>query len=129
MPPVDTDILLIAGAALGLGLLLGALIVRIVAERRIGRIALERAILEAKLKSEQEVEQEREHALSDARDKLASVVQTMANRSFQDQSTTFLKLAEENLGKHQEQAKGRPGATAAGHRKPRSAGPTGPQED
>lgn len=104
--PVDTEILIIAGAALGLGLLLGALIVRIVAERRIGRISLERAILESRLKSEQEVEKEREHALSDARDKLASAVHSMANQSFQDQSTTFLKLAQENLGKHREQAKG-----------------------
>lgn len=103
---VDTEILIIAGAALALGLLLGALIVRIVAERRIGRISLERAILESRLKSEDELEKEREQAFRDAREKLASSVQSMANQSFQDHSHSFLKLAQENLGKHREQAKG-----------------------
>ncbi len=103
---IEAELLLIACVAAALGVLVGALVVGFGAQRRLSKVTLERAVLEARLKTQEALEREREQALAAARDKLASTFKSLAGESFASHSDTFLKLAQENLGKHHEHAKG-----------------------
>ena len=91
--------------ALGLGLLLGLLIMWLVARQRERRLLSELDQAEANLKNQEALQQEREAAFELANAKLTQAFTDIANRSLRSNSDTFLKLAEQNLGTHQEKAK------------------------
>jgi DNA recombination protein RmuC len=84
--------------ALGLGLFLGALISWSFYRRR-------QHALEAQIKNQESVQQEREIAFEAANAQLTRAFSDLANQSLKSNSETFLQLAEQNLGTQQEKAK------------------------
>ncbi|MDH3643400.1 MAG: DNA recombination protein RmuC [Gammaproteobacteria bacterium] len=95
---INTEWLQVGGAALGAGLLLGALIAWLVMRRRQRR-------LEATIKSQEALQNEREVAFEAAQSQLTAAFNNLANQSLQSNSENFLRLAEQNLGTQQEKAK------------------------
>lgn len=61
---------------------------------------------EAELRNRANLQIEREHALALASERLSSVFGQLASQQFQSHTETFLKLARESLGAHNERAKG-----------------------
>ena len=84
--------------ALGLGLLLGALISWAFYRRR-------QHAMEARIKNQESIQQEREIAFEAANAQLTRAFSDLANQSLKSNSETFLQLAEQNLGTQQEKAK------------------------
>ena len=74
------------------------------ARRQALRHALGRT--EAALKTQAQLDGEREEALALATERLTGVFGQLANQQLQSHSETFLKLARESLGSHHERAKG-----------------------
>ncbi len=107
MNPVSLDpvYLEIGAPALGVGLLIGLLIMWLVARRREQRLLDNLKQAESNLKSQEDIQQEREAAFELANARLTQAFTDISNRSLQANSDTFLKLAEQNLGTHQEKAK------------------------
>jgi len=83
----------------------GALAHHLWNRRHLDRRALETAELRAQLKSQETIDRERVAALSQAEERLTASFGKLANASLEQSSESFLRLARENLGKHQEQAK------------------------
>jgi len=84
--------------ALGLGLLLGALISWAFFRRR-------QHAMEAQIKNQESIQKEREIAFEAANAQLTRAFSELANQSLKSNSETFLQLAEQNLGTQQEKAK------------------------
>jgi len=84
--------------ALGLGLLLGALISWAFFRRR-------QHAMEAQIKNQDSIQKEREIAFEAANAQLTRAFSDLANQSLKSNSETFLQLAEQNLGTQQEKAK------------------------
>jgi len=96
-------IAIVAGLAGGLiGLFAGLAAGR--ARRQALRHALDRT--DAVLKTQAQLDSEREEALARATERLTGVFGQLANQQLQSHSETFLKLARESLGSHHERAKG-----------------------
>ena len=102
LDPVYLDV---GAPALAIGILLGALVAWLVARRRAARFREEIADLETRLKSQQDLQREREAAFELANAKLTQAFTEISNRSLRANSDTFLKLAEQNLGTQQEKAR------------------------
>ena len=102
---LDPVYLEVGTPALGIGLLLGLLVMWLIARRRENSLLGDLEQLEANLKSQEAIQQEREAAFELANAKLTQAFTDIANRSLRANSDTFLKLAEQNLGTHQEKAK------------------------
>lgn len=84
--------------ALGLGLLLGALISWAFLRRR-------QHDMESRIKNQESIQKEREIAFEAANAQLTRAFSDLANQSLKSNSETFLQLAEQNLGTQQEKAK------------------------
>ena len=84
--------------ALGLGLLLGALLSWAFFRRRTQR-------LEAQIKNQEAIQNEREVAFEAANAQITRAFSELANQTLKSNSETFLQLAEQNLGTQQEKAK------------------------
>ncbi len=112
MPTLNIDPLYlnVAGPALLLGLLLGILVSWLIARGR--RLHLQQALelAETRLKDQDALQRERESAFEVATSRLAKAFSELSNQSLKANSETFLKLAEQNLGTHQERAKRELGA-------------------
>jgi DNA recombination protein RmuC len=102
---LDPVYLEVGAPALGIGLLLGLLVMWLIARRREHSLLGELDQAEANLKSQEALQEEREAAFELATAKLTLAFTDIENRSLQTNSDTFLKLAEQNLGTHQEKAK------------------------
>lgn len=91
-------------AALG-GLAIGALLGWLIARRR--QVAQRREIeeLEQQIKNEESLRHERNAAFEAANARLSQSFSELANQSLRANSDHFLKLAEQNLGAHNERAK------------------------
>ncbi len=95
---LDADWLEFGLPAHALGLLAGAMIGWWLARRKTNE-------LELRLKSQETIEREREHALELANAKLMQSFADLSTRSLRDNSTSFLQLAEQHLNVHSEKAK------------------------
>jgi DNA recombination protein RmuC len=95
----------IGGPALLAGLLMGALISWLVSRSKQRHLQENIKLLEASVKDQDTMQLERDSAFEVARSKLATEFSEMANQSLKANSETFLRLAEQNLGAHQERAK------------------------
>jgi DNA recombination protein RmuC len=84
--------------ALIAGIVLGALIGWAYFRRRTQR-------LEAQIKNQEAIQNEREIAFEVANTQITRAFSDLANQTLKSNSETFLKLAEQNLGTHQEKAK------------------------
>lgn len=107
MPTITLDPLYfqIGGPALAAGLLLGVLVTWLVTRARRRRLQQELAVLELRVKDQDALQRERDAAFEAATGRLTAAFSELANRSLRDNSDHFLKLAEQNLGAHQEKAK------------------------
>jgi len=95
----------IGGPALVAGLLLGALIAWLFARGRHKRLLAANQLLETRIKDQEALQVERDSAYEAATTRLATAFSELANQSLKANSETFLRLAEQNLGTHQEKAK------------------------
>ena len=95
---IDPLYLQIGVPALAGGLLLGALVTWFYYRRRQVR-------LEAQIKNQESLQQEREIAFEAANAQLSRAFSELANQSLKSNSESFLRLAEQNLGTQQEKAK------------------------
>jgi DNA recombination protein RmuC len=95
---VDPNLLQYALPAAAIGLLTGAFIVW--AAMRHGRRELE-----SKLRTQEALESERDSAFEAATARLARSFADLSQQSLKSNSENFLRLAEQNLGTHQERAK------------------------
>ena len=95
----------IGGPGLAAGLLIGALITWAILRNRRIRLEEYNRLLETRVKDQEALQAERDAAYDAANAKLANAFSDLANKSLQSNSETFLRLARENLGAHQERAK------------------------
>jgi DNA recombination protein RmuC len=102
---LDPAYLEVGAPAFVIGLLLGLLVMWLVARQRERRLLDDLDQAEANLKNQEALQQEREAAFELANAKLTQAFTDIANRSLRANSDTFLRLAEQNLGTHQERAK------------------------
>ncbi len=100
----------IGGPALAAGLLLGGLIVWLVFRARQRRQQETLQTLGDRIKGQDALQVERDSAFEAATSRLATSFSDLANRSLKSNSENFLRLAEQNLGAHQERAKRELGA-------------------
>jgi DNA recombination protein RmuC len=107
MPTLPFDSPLLAFGAPGLvgGLLLGVLITWLSTRSRRLRMQQSLELLETKLKDQDALQRERDSAFEAATSRLATAFSELANQSLRSNSENFLRLAEQNLGAHQEKAK------------------------
>lgn len=88
-----------------IGLALGALLAWLVARDRLRRLRHSVQLLETQIKAQDALQRERESAFETATSRLATSFSELANQSLKSNSDNFLRLAEQNLGAHQEKAK------------------------
>jgi DNA recombination protein RmuC len=92
--------LVCAITGIGIGVLIGQWLAR----RREQSLAVELAVAQSQIKTQEQVERERMTALDHAMTKLASSFDSVAGQSLRANSEVFLKLAREHLGQHQQAA-------------------------
>ena len=95
--------LILAGAG---GILLGILLTAIWAIRKLARLRTQIAVTESTIQTQAAVESERVETMQRAQAELGHTFRELARESLKDSSQSFLTLAEEHLGKHQEKAAG-----------------------
>ncbi len=91
--------------ALAIGLVMGALVTWLLMRNRRKTLAREVATLESSLKNQEALQEERETAFELAHARLGKAFSDLSNQSLKSNSENFLRLAEQNLGAHQEKAK------------------------
>lgn len=91
--------------ALVVGGLVGYLLAHLRAQKRIGELDAARGRVEVELESERKHFQERLDTLEQARAQLADSFSTLSREALKHNSEEFLKLARENLGRFQSEAK------------------------
>jgi DNA recombination protein RmuC len=94
----DSVFLAVGGPALAIGLVLGALATWLILRRR-------QRDLEARVRNQESLQQEREIAFEAANAQLTKAFAELANQSLQSNSENFLRLAEQKFGVEQEKAK------------------------
>jgi len=87
------------------GVLLGALGYYLISRREQHRLERENAELSARFKAGENLAAERTAALAHAEERLTATMGKLAHESLEKNSASFLRLAQETLGKHQERAK------------------------
>ncbi len=91
--------------ALAVGLVLGTLVTWLVLRNKRNNLAREISELEGNLKNQEALQEEREVAFELAQARLSKAFSDLSNQSLRSNSENFLRLAEQNLGAHQEKAK------------------------
>ncbi len=102
----DPQWMIYAGAGALAGLLFGLLIGLLARAPAIRRLETSNAVLAEKLLTEEGLAEERNAALDLALARLVHSFDQLADKSLQVNSENFLRLARENLGTHQEKARG-----------------------
>jgi DNA recombination protein RmuC len=87
-----------------LGVAIGVLLGQWFGRRREQALAVQLAVTQSQLKTQEQVERERITSLDHAMMKLTSSFDSVAGQSLRANSETFLKLAREHLGQHQQAA-------------------------
>ena len=95
----------VGGPMLGGGLVLGVLIMWLIARSRRKELENQNELLEARLKTQDAVQAERDAAYDAATSRLATAFSDLANQSLKSNSENFLRLAEQNLGVQHQKAK------------------------
>ncbi len=102
---IDPVFLHIGAPALAIGLFLGLVIAWLFSRPRRKRLLRHIDLAENQLKNQQDLQSERDAAFELANAKLTAAFSELANKSLRSNSENFLRLAEQNLGTHQEKAK------------------------
>ena len=95
---------LVAALCLITGSLLGALLVSWRSRTRSEALHVELAVLKAQVRSDEQLDKERQEALKLAIERVTAAFDTMAGQSLRTNSESFLQLAREHLGQHQQNA-------------------------
>ena len=95
---------IIAFCALLIGLLVGWLLARNQSNHREQQLTAELAVAQAQIKSQEQLNNERETAMQLSMERLAAEFDNVAGNSLRANSETFLQLAREHLGQHQQVA-------------------------
>jgi DNA recombination protein RmuC len=103
MPLNATTIALLLISILA-GMLAGALIASLRSRRRSEALHVELAVLRSQVKTEEQLERERQIAAERTMERLQSTFNDVAGASLKSNSEVFLKLAREHLGQHQQTA-------------------------
>ncbi len=98
------DLLLTLLAGLFIGLLLGLLIRSLFAAKALNAEKEKRIIAEAKLKNQDDLDEERDNALELAREQLENAFHELADQSLAKNNNQFLQLATQKLDNQQQQA-------------------------
>ncbi len=101
----DPVYLEVGAPAFAIGLLLGLFVAWLIARRRTRALRNDITDLEKRLKSQTDLQEEREAAFELANARLTQAFSDISSRSLRANSDTFLKLAEQNLGTQQQRAK------------------------
>jgi DNA recombination protein RmuC len=101
---MTTELFITAVFALFVGGAIGWLLARNRGHQREQRLHSELAVAQSQLKSQQQLEQERQTALQLAMERLASNFDSVAGETLRSNSEVFLKLAREHLGQHHQAA-------------------------
>jgi len=88
------------------GVLIGMLLGLFVGRHKRQKLSHALDIKDLELKTQADLDEERKETLALATERLSGVFGQLANQQLESHSATFLKLAQENLGTHQERAKG-----------------------
>ncbi len=91
--------------ALAIGLVVGILVTWLVYRSKQNALRGDIEALEGNLKSQEALQTERETAFELANARLSKAFSDLANQSLKSNSENFLRLAQQNLGAHQEKAK------------------------
>ena len=102
--PTSLSAWLIPLFALALGAALGALLVAWRARKQSEALHIELAVLKSQVKTEEQLEHERQVALERAIEQVRCSFDSVAGASLRSNSEMFLKLAREHLGQHQQTA-------------------------
>ena len=86
------------------GIVVGAILGLWLGRRREQKLAVDLAVAQAQLKTQEQLEKERVAAIEHAMTKLTSSFDSVAGQSLRANSEVFLKLAREHLGSHQQAA-------------------------
>lgn len=100
----DLDWRVAAAIVFALGMALGSVLLSLFSGPRRRRLERELAAAESHRAAEAAVAEERLAALAQAEERLTGVFGKLANDTLSQQSETFLRLARESLGQHQEKA-------------------------
>jgi DNA recombination protein RmuC len=101
---MNSEVALAALIGLILGLAIGAITILLASRRREQKLHVDLAVLQAQLKTQEELQRERETTTEHALQRLRSAFDALANESLRTNSELFLKLAREHLGQHQQAA-------------------------
>ena len=88
------------------GVLIGVLLGLFVGRHKREELSHALDIKDLEIKTQADLDEERKETLALATERLSGVFGQLANQQLESHSATFLKLAQENLGTHQERAKG-----------------------
>lgn len=91
-------------AAAAAGMIIGALFSTLRARQRAQALHVEIAVLNSRIKSDEQLERERQAALEQSMERLKSSFDSIANTSLRSNSELFLQLAREHLTQHQQYA-------------------------
>lgn len=96
--------IIVAATGLLLGLLLGLLTSSWRHRRRTESLHVELAVLKSQVKTEEQIERERQASLDRSMERLQTAFDSVAGASLRANSEVFLQLAREHLGQHQQSA-------------------------
>jgi DNA recombination protein RmuC len=102
---IDPVLLELGLPALALGFLLGAVAAWLWSRRRAAELHIDIERLEARIRSEEALDEERERLLEAANAGLARAFSELSNQSLKANSENFLRLAEQHLNVHNEKAR------------------------
>lgn len=101
---MSSEVALAAFIGLLLGLAIGAVVTLLSSRRREQNLHVDLAVLQAQLKSQEDLEREREVSTEHSMQRLHAAFDGLANDSLRSNSEVFLQLAREHLGQHQQVA-------------------------
>jgi DNA recombination protein RmuC len=102
--PSNTTSVVLAIVALLFGFVIGALLIAWRARKRSEALHVELAVLKSQVKTEDQLDRERQAAFDRAVEQLRGTFDAVAGASLRSNSEVFLKLAREHLGQHQQSA-------------------------
>jgi len=101
-----TDLLWVSLFFGPLGIFIGVLVGLFLGRHKRQKLSHALELKDLELKTQADLDEERKETLALATERLSGVFGQLANQQLESHSATFLKLAQENLGTHQERAKG-----------------------
>src|SRR5262245_43725340 len=101
---MSSELIWVALIALALGAVIGAIVTALSNRRREQNLRVDLAVLQSQVKSQEDLQKDREASTEHALQRLRAGFDALANDSLRTNSEVFLTLAREHLGQHQQAA-------------------------